>query len=126
VAGPVLAMLVRRMRGGNLSLEPVAEAPRTRPSAADVSRLGDLPPVLERLLAGDAGERLAALVQLSSVGDPAAVAVLRWAIAHGPADVVLEAALTLEEIELREVATRAARRPTLRGDGVRVAALAGI
>jgi hypothetical protein len=101
IAGPVLASMVRNVRGGKLAVEPVRPTPRTRPSTADVQRLGELPPVLERLLARDPAERLAALVYLSSQGDAAAIAVLQWTIEHGPAEIVLEAALTLEEIELR-------------------------
>jgi hypothetical protein len=107
IAGPVLAMLVRRTRGGQIPLEPARTPPRRRPSVSDVSRLGDAPPVLERLLCGDPAERLDALVHLSSVGDAHAIAVLKWTIEHGPADVVLEAALTLEEIDLRNQAAAA-------------------
>lgn len=101
IFGVVLALIVRRTRGGHVELEPEATAPAQRLTAADVVRLGELPPVLERLMTGDASERLAALVGLSNAGDAAAVAVLRWTIEHGPSDVVLDAALTLEEIGLR-------------------------
>ncbi len=101
VAGPLLAYMVRRSRGGAIALEPVVpEAPR-RMSAADIRCLGEQPPVLERLLAADPTERLAALVALSSAGDAQSIAVLRWTIEHGPADVTLDAALTLDELELR-------------------------
>ena len=121
LAGPLLAMLVRRIRGGKVALEPQREEPRRRPAPADVNRLAELPPVLERLLAEDPAERLAALVHLSSVGDLAAMAVLRWTIEHGPSEVVLEAALTLEEIDLRGEAQAAARRArvTVEDDGHR-------
>jgi hypothetical protein len=119
VAGPVLALLVRRARGGAIAMEPArAEAPR-RMCPGDVRRLGELPPVLDRLLGNDATERLAALVALSSAGDAHAIAVLRWTIEHGPADVVLDAALTLDEIELRSGPLaaphleEASRRPAL-------------
>lgn len=102
VAGPLLAFMVRRSRGGAIALEPVVpESPR-RLSAADIRRLGEQPPVLERLLSSDATERLAALVSLSSAADAQALSVLRWTIEHGPAYIVLDAALTLDEIELRQ------------------------
>ena len=104
VAGPLLAMLVRRSRGGKVALEPIAARKPSRPSALDVNHLGDLPSAVERLLSRDSAERLEALVHLSSVADDHAVATLRWTIEHGPQEVVLEAALTLEEIELRRAA----------------------
>jgi tetratricopeptide (TPR) repeat protein len=104
VAGVPLALLVRRVRGGTIALEPVPGPSAPRLTGGDVVRLGELPNVLDRLLSGDPAERLEALVTLASAGDADAVAVLRWAIEHGPSDVVLDAALTLEEIELRNEA----------------------
>lgn len=101
IAGPVLAWMVRGVRGGKIAPEPVAERMRSRSSADDVRRLGERPSVVERLLSKDGNERLSALVHLSSVADANAVAVLQWTIEHGPTEVVLEAAMTLEEIELR-------------------------
>lgn len=101
VVGVALAMLVRRTRGGAIELEPDYEVPPPRLSSTDAARLAEQPPIVDRLLCGDPGERLAALVALSSAGDADAIAVLRWTVEHGPADVVLDAALTLEEIELR-------------------------
>src|SRR5688572_28363550 len=68
VAGPLLAMLVRHTRGGAVALEPEIDSPASRLSPLDVARLGDNPPVLERLLGGDPSERLAALVALSIAG----------------------------------------------------------
>ena len=113
VAGLFLAIMVRRVRGGAIQLEPPDERPPRRLSTVDVARLGETPPVLDRLLSGDPAERLEALVALSSTGDAAAVAVLRWALEHGPSDVVLDAALTLEEIELRGEARAALARELL-------------
>ncbi|MBZ0238217.1 MAG: hypothetical protein K8M05_38255, partial [Deltaproteobacteria bacterium] len=78
LAGLVLAALVRRMRGGAIELEPEYEVPPQRLSSADAARLAEQPPVVDRLLSGDPGERLAALVALSSAADADAVAVLRW------------------------------------------------
>jgi hypothetical protein len=99
--GVFLAFLVRRTRGGGIALEPPIARPTYRLSPADAARLGEHPSVLDRLLGNDADERVEALVALSSAGDAGAVAVLRWTIEHGPNDVVLDAALTLEEIELQ-------------------------
>lgn len=100
-AGLVLAALVRRTRGGAIELEPDYVVPPRRLSSAEAAHLAEQPPVVDRLLAGDPGERLSALVALSSAGDADAVAVLRWTVEHGSPDVVLDAALTLEELELR-------------------------
>lgn len=113
IAGLFLAYLVRRVRGGAIVIEPVPERPPRRLSVVDVTRLGETPPVLDRLLAGDPAERLEALVALSSAGDAAAVAALRWALEHAPSDVVLDAALTLEEIELRTESRAAVAREML-------------
>ncbi len=125
LVGPLLALLVRRTRGGQVRLEPVPAVVAHRPSPIEIDLLGNQPPVLERLLADDGAERLAALVHLSSRGDDAAIAVLRWTIEHGPDEAVLAAALTLEEIELRAV-TRAlatiAPAPIARPRGAQVAA----
>jgi hypothetical protein len=115
-AGIVLGELVRRTRGGALALEPDDDQLTPRLSTIDVARLGEMPPVLDRLLCGDQAERMEALVALSSAGDAAAVAILRWAIEHGPPEVVLEAALTLEEIDLRSEARRAAMVVALEGN----------
>jgi hypothetical protein len=113
IAGPILALLVRRTKGGGVELEPETHTPIRRLSLDDVSRLGEVSPALDRLLIGDPGERLEALVGLSSAGDATAVAVLRWALEHGPSDVVLDAALTLEEIDLRGEARMVATREEL-------------
>ncbi len=113
VMGPLLAMLVRRTRGGNIATEPEAALPVRRVSAGDVKRLAELPPALERLISSDSSERLSALCDLSNAGDAAAVSMLRWTIDNGPNDVVLDAALTLEEIDLRCEARSVAAREAL-------------
>jgi hypothetical protein len=105
VAGLVLAMMVRRSRGGFVVSEPDARARKSRsPSAEDVLRLAELPSTLDRLMSPDSGERLAALVCLSGSADANAVAVLRWTLEHGSPEAVLDAALTLEELDLRREA----------------------
>lgn len=101
VFGPLLAMLVRRTRGGKIALEPAHAEPVRRMTAGDVSRVAELPPALERLISSDSSERLSALCDLSATPDAASISMLRWTIDNGPNDVVLDAALTLEDIDLR-------------------------
>ncbi|HVV85563.1 MAG TPA: hypothetical protein VHE35_21030 [Kofleriaceae bacterium] len=113
LAGPVLAWIVRSSRGGTIAVEPPTPRQRSRASVDDVRRLAETPSVVERLLSRDSAERLAALVHLSSVGDANARAVLQWTIEHGPTEVVLEAALTLEELELRGAPRKLPTPPTL-------------
>jgi hypothetical protein len=102
IVGPLLAMIVRRARGGGvvLSIEPVEASPSCE-WADDVRRAGELAPPLERLMSSDPEERMAVLVKLSVSADAQAVALLRWAVEHGNREVVLDAALTLEELDLR-------------------------
>ena len=122
IVGVVLALIVRRTSGGHVALEPDDDGGDSHLCAADVKRVGEQPPVLERLMTGDASERLAALVELSHAADAAAVSVLRWALEHGPSDVVLDAALTLEEIGLRHDAAAAQARAALAANGPSFAA----
>lgn len=110
-AGPFLAWIARGVRGGKIAAEPVAPRKRARPTAADVKRLAERPSVIERLLSKDPAERLTALVHLSSAADANAKNVLRWTIERGPTEVVLEAALTLEEIELHRTPRVSAPQP---------------
>src|SRR5689334_11591898 len=112
-AGPLIAALVRRARGGGIALEPPKLEGVHRLSAADAARFGEVSPALDRLMTGDPGERLEAMVALSSAGDAVAVSVLRWARDHGPSEVVLDCALTLEELELRGERTLVAARDAL-------------
>ena len=102
VAGPLLAWLVARVKGGGL-MRP-EEDPRALKYAertTELRRAGEMPAAIERLMSTDAEERLGALVRLSTAADATAVALLRWAIEHGSREVVLDAALTLEELDLR-------------------------
>jgi len=112
-AGPLIAALVRRARGGGVVMEPPKKPARQRMSSADATRLGEVSPALDRLFTSDAGERLEAMVALSGAGDAMAVEVLRWARDHGPSEVVLDCALTLEELELRSEACLVAARAAL-------------
>lgn len=114
LAGPFLGMLVRH--GAGRGSQPQGERPhlsRTRASAMSVYRVNRAPPVLDRLMSPDAAERLAALVSLSSVPDPTAIALLRWALDHGPTEVALDAALALEELGVRREARRESTRRAL-------------
>jgi hypothetical protein len=102
IVGLGLASLVRRARGGGVAPEPERALVGARGlTPADVRMVGELAPLLDRLMSTDAGERLAALVMLSRSADADAVRMLRWAVEHGSSEVVLDAALTLEELDLR-------------------------
>jgi hypothetical protein len=102
VVGVLLAVMVRRSRGGLVPCDPDARERKARaPSAEDVLRLADLPSTLDRLMSPDSGERLAALVCLSGAANADAINVLRWTLEHGSSEAVLDAALTLEELDLR-------------------------
>ncbi len=102
LAGPLLALIVARARGGKMVLHSEhEEALLARERAAEMRRAGDLTASLERLMSANPEERLAALVKLSGSADARAVAQLRWAVEHGSREVVLDAALTLEELDLR-------------------------
>ena len=112
-AGGLLVLLVERVVGGGVALE--AEIPAAPPralSVADARRLADLAPLLDRLTSTDAAERLAALIAVTSGPTGDGMNLLRWAVDHGTPDVVLDAALTLEALELaheaRLVRTQAA------------------
>ncbi len=105
VAGPLLALLVRSIRGEGLSKTEEDEVwTPPRPTAADVRQLAELPPIIDRLMSPDVAERQAAMLQLIDSGDAAAITVLRWVLEHGTPDVVLEAALALDEIDQRTLA----------------------
>jgi hypothetical protein len=101
-AGAVLALIVARARGGkHVPLGEHEPLMSVRERLAETRRLADLSASLERLMSSNTEERLAALVKLSMNADAGAVAQLRWAIEHGSREVVLDAALTLEELDLR-------------------------
>jgi hypothetical protein len=111
VAGPLLAWLVRYGRGqGTVPPSELRPAGRARVLAASVRRLSHLPPLLDRLMSPDAPERLAALVALSTAGDATAIALLRWTLDHGTTEIALDAAVALDELDLRREARRAATR----------------
>lgn len=113
-AGPLIAFMVRRVRGGGIALEPPKPVGVHRLSIEDAARMGEVSPSLDRLLTGQPSERLEAMVALSSSGDATAVSVLRWVREHGPtSEIVLDCALTLEELELRGEGRLVAARDAL-------------
>jgi hypothetical protein len=128
VVGPLLALVARRLVG---QVDPEEDPAQARPasgvSAAEARRLGQLPPVLDQLMSADSEERLTAMVRLSSQGDPASVALLRWMVERGSPEVVLDAALALEEIGLRcEERFEKARQEASEGPSYERAILLGI
>lgn len=102
LAGPVLALLVARVRSGTLEARepPADEVAPGLMGADEAESIGVLPPLLERLLSSDPPERLSALVVLSQKSDAEAVDMLRWTLENGSPEAVLDAALVLEELEL--------------------------
>jgi hypothetical protein len=102
LAGPLLAFIVARARGGRvLTLDQLDPGIASRGAFAQMRRSADLSASLEKLMSPVAEERMGALVKLSMAADARAVAQLRWAIEHGTREVVLDSALTLEELGLR-------------------------
>jgi hypothetical protein len=103
VVGALLAWVAVRTRGTNQierDLEPdVAGSPRV--TAEEISRSGSQPPLLDRLLSADPERRLSALETISRRPERVGIDLLRWTIRHGGSDSVLDAALTLEELELK-------------------------
>jgi hypothetical protein len=100
--GLVLAVLVRRLQGGGGGEQPpVTEAPPRELTREEVLLLADQPCALDRLMSLRPEERLNALVCLACANDANAITLLRWTVQHGPREAMLEAALTLEELDLQ-------------------------
>jgi hypothetical protein len=102
VFGALLALVAFRTRGTN-QIERDLERPTApvQPVAAeDVARMGGLPPLLDRLMSADPLDRLSGLEVIRRRPDRDGIALLRWTISHGSSDSVLDAALTLEEVEI--------------------------
>lgn len=102
--GLVLAEVVRRLRGqgtgGELEERELVARPLT---AAEVRVLADQPSALDRLMSLLPEERLDALVRLACANDANAITLLRWTVQHGSREAMLEAALTLEELDRQRV-----------------------
>lgn len=115
VAGPMLAVMVSRVRGTGKRVErgDLGEVLTRRIEVEQLDRLGELPSLQELLLSPSSTDRQDALVVLSAKADADAVRMLRWAINHGRPETVLEAALTLSELDYRFEADLAAAERTL-------------
>lgn len=104
IIGLPLAILVRRVRGAGYGAEPLlGEAPLRELRPDEVLSLADQPCALDRLTSFLPEERLDALVALASASDANAISLLRWTVQYGARESMLEAALTLEELDLQRV-----------------------
>lgn len=100
--GIPLAMVVRRLRGTGIPEDLRTTRPQPRPlTREEVLSLAEQPSALDRLMSLQPEERLDALVSLACANDANAIALLRWTVQHGPREAVLEAALTLEELDIQ-------------------------
>lgn len=103
--GSILAQIATRTKGtGQVLLdlsEDRYEVKERLDSREEILSDAWQPPLLDRLLSRDADARLGAQVQVSDQADSESVNLLRWVIKYGDSDAVLDAALTLEELELR-------------------------
>jgi hypothetical protein len=100
--GLPLAIAVRRLRGAGRAADVRVRKPPQRALTRDeVLSLAEQPSALDRLMSLQPEERLDALVGLACANDANAVALLRWTVQHGPREAMLEAALTLEELDLQ-------------------------
>ncbi|HEU5055589.1 MAG TPA: hypothetical protein VFU21_03665 [Kofleriaceae bacterium] len=98
--GLALAEMVRRLRGQGGGAELEVRGTVARPLTADeVRALADQPSALDRLMSLHPEERLDALVRLACANDANAITLLRWTVQHGSREAMLEAALTLEELD---------------------------
>ena len=104
LGGPLLALLVRAVRGSGAHVHEDDVLPVVPPPTADdVQQLAELPPLIDRLMSADLSERQAAMLQLIEAGGSEATLLLEWVVEHGSPDVVLEAALALDELDQRRL-----------------------
>ncbi len=104
LGGPLLALLVRAVRGSGMHVHEEDELrPAPPPTPDDVHRMAELPPLIDRLMSPELGERQAAMLQLIEAGGSEATLMLEWVVEHGSPDVVLEAALALDELDQRRL-----------------------
>lgn len=103
VLGPVLALVVVNVRGTGQVTRDLRWTEVLPPDerSEEVHLAAGQPSLLDRLLSLRSDERLGAIVALSHRGDERASSLLRWVVLHGDRDAVLDAALTLEDLELR-------------------------
>lgn len=101
VVGLALAVVVRRLQGAALGGEPPrAEPPKRQLTRDEILSLADQPSALDRLMSVP-DERLDALVCIAGSNDANAITLLRWTVQHGTREAMLEAALTLEELDVQ-------------------------
>lgn len=99
--GLPLALIVRRLQGAALGGEPPrSERPQRPLTREEILNFADQPCALDRLMSVP-NERLDALVCLAGSNDANAITLLRWTVQHGHREAMLEAALTLEEMDLQ-------------------------
>ena len=104
--GLPLAIMVRRLRGSGTGSDPKHQDHALREVRPDeVLTLADQPCALDRLMSRLPEERLDALVALASAADANSISLLRWTVQYGPREPMLEAALTLEELDLQRART---------------------
>ena len=112
ILSPIASLLIDRERGrGGTELLPDAPTPRRALSGAEIAQhlVGTLPPC-EALVSGDVDARRATLTRLSERARNEDIAILRWARNQPGADIAVEAALALADLEQRfEERLRAAR-----------------
>jgi hypothetical protein len=100
--GLPLALAVRGLQGTGVAEQVRETIMVPRPLTRDeVLALAEEPSALDRLMSSRPEERLDALVSVACANDANAITLLRWTVQHGPREAVLEAALTLEELDIQ-------------------------
>jgi hypothetical protein len=102
VLGPLAGLYVKsaRGRGGADLLADLAPATRPRITGTELARrLTDSLPPCDALISGDANARRATLAHLSQRAGSEDIAILRWARNQRDAEVSVEAALALADLE---------------------------
>jgi len=133
VVGPIASLYIDRERGrggAELLADPVVLTSSRAMSGAEIAErlVGALPPC-EALVSGDADARRATITQLSRRAGSEDIAILRWARNQRDADVAVEAALALNELEqrfeqdLREARAAVAAQPSFTSHAALVTAI---
>ncbi|HEY5948039.1 MAG TPA: hypothetical protein VIV40_21230 [Kofleriaceae bacterium] len=133
VIGPIASLYIDRERGrggAELLADSVALTSSRRLTGAEIAQrlVGALPPC-EALVSGDADARRATITQLSWRAGSEDIAILRWARNQRDADVAVEAALALNELEqrfeqnLREARAAVAAQPSFTSHAALVTAI---
>jgi hypothetical protein len=133
VIGPIASLYIERERGrggAELLAGSLTLTSSQRLSGAEIAQrlVGALPPC-EALVSGDADTRRATITQLSCRAGSEDIAILRWARNQRDADVAVEAALALSELEqrfeqrLREARAAVAAQPSFTSHAALVTAI---